>query len=109
MPTPSLIAIPADDSSKGRQRPVGESACDWLKHKNPKGLCTVSTPPTITISLERDVSSRTARYTAANEEAQAASTAKFTPPRLKRFATRPAATFNRIPAKESSVQRGSRS
>src|SRR5579883_1231905 len=43
------------------------------------------------------------------DEAQAASTVKFTPPRLKRLAIRPATTLGRMPAKESSVHAGRRS
>ena len=51
-------------------------------------------------------SSRTPAYSAASDEPHAASIAMFGPPRLNRFATRPAATFSRMPGNESSVHSG---
>jgi hypothetical protein len=76
------------------------------KARYPKEFCIVSTAPTTTTSLVPASSSRAPRCTAAREEAQAASTVQFIPPRSKRLATRPAVTLTRIPGKESSVHGG---
>jgi hypothetical protein len=50
----------------------------------------------------------TAWYTAASDEAQAASVVRFMPPKFSRLAMRPAATLGKMPAKESSVHSGRR-
>src|SRR3546814_16026327 len=46
---------------------------------------------------------------AASDEAQAASTVRLTPPKSRRLAMRPAATFGSTPANDSSVHSGKRS
>ena len=54
------------------------------------------------------MSSFTPWYTAASDEAQAASVVKFTPPKLRRLAMRPGTTLSSSPAKVSSVHSGRR-
>ena len=54
-------------------------------------------------------SSLTAKSIAAREEAQAASTVKFDPPKSKRLATRPAITLEIKPGNVSCVHSGKRS
>ncbi len=68
-------------------------------------LCR-SAPPHSTTSLVPPTSSLQATSTAANEEAQAASTVKLAPPRSSRLAIRPEITLASMPGKESSVSRG---
>ena len=106
---PSLIAMPFALWSKVRGVPFGDRACVFEKHRKPNGLCTVSMPPAIARLLRPDSSSLTAIEIAANEDAQAASTVKFRPPKSMRLATRPAATLSSVPAKDSSVHSGRRS
>ena len=59
---------------EGRQRPRGENACVLLKARYVNGFCTVSTPPSRTMSAAPWRSSRTARFRAARDDPQAAST-----------------------------------
>ena len=77
-----------------------------LSHRSCPAQWTASAPITTATSLVPLFNSRTPAYSAASDDPQAASMAMFGPPRLNRFATRPAATFSRMPGNESSVHSG---
>ena len=62
-----------------------------------------------TMSLVPASSSLRPIYIASMDDAHAASTEQLSPPRSRRFATRPAATLSRNPGKVSSVHSGRRS
>ena len=106
--TPSLMTMPSASRSKLRATPCGESACVLLKQKYENTDCIVSTPPAIAIEQRPLSSACTAASTAAKEDAQAASTVKFAPPKSNRFATRPADTLSKMPGNDSSVHSGRR-
>jgi len=69
-----------------------------------KGELSQHTPPEIIISERFSSKSETAILIAASDPAQAASTTQFVPPKLKRFAIRPAITFPNKPGNEFSSQ-----
>ena len=100
--------MPSALASKVRHRPRGDSACVFENAMKSSGFWQASQPPTIAMSALPVSISRAPIITAASDEPQAASTVKFTPPRSKRLATRPAITFKRIPGKLSSVHSGRR-
>ena len=67
----------------------------------------MSIAPTTAILTSPCLSLLTATSKAAREDAHAASTVQLVPPKLNLFATLPAETFGRIPAKLSLVHFGS--
>ena len=104
MPMPSPRMVPSAPASNGLASPLGESAGVLLKHMYMKMSLKVSTPPVRTASARPAASSSAARCTAPSEEAQAASTTQFVPPRFRRLAMRPAMTLPSRPGKEVSFQ-----
>jgi len=104
MPTPSLSRVPSESSENGRMDPSAERAGVLLKHMNMKMSLKVSTPPVMTTSERPAESSAAARWMAARELAQAASTTQFVPCRSRRLAIRPATTFPSRPGNEPSCQ-----
>ena len=102
MPMPSPRMVPSPDASKGRASPVGDSAGVLLKHMNMKMSLKQSEPPVTAMSASPVCSSMAAMCMAESELAHAASTTQLVPPRLKRFATRPATTLPSSPGKELS-------
>ena len=67
----------------------------------------VSMPPAMATLATPLSSSCTAFFKAASDEPHAASTVWLVPPKSKRLATRPAATFSNSPENDSSFQSGS--
>ena len=105
MPNPSPIIMPSELVSNVRTLSLLEKAGVLLKHKYIKIELSVSTPPEIIMSERCSVNSLIAKRMALRELAQAASTTQLIPPKLKRFATRPAMTLPSMPGKEFSSQR----
>ncbi len=102
MPSPSRV--PSALRENGRTSPVGERIWVLEKHMCMKMSFSVSAPPVITVSHRPEASSSNARWTAAIELAQAASTTQFVPPRFSRLLMRPATTLPSSPGKELSCQ-----
>ena len=104
MPSPSPRIVPSQVASNGFEFPVGERAGVLLKHIYMKISLNVSRPPLKATSQRPVLSSRMARFSAPIELAQAASMTQLVPPRSRRLAIRPAATFPRRPGNEFSCQ-----
>ncbi len=96
--------VPSPSASNGFASPVGDRAGVFEKHMYMKMSLNVSTPPVTTTSDRPAASSSTARWTALNELAQAASTTQLVPPRSSRLAIRPATTLPSSPGKLFSCQ-----
>ena len=106
IPPPSPIIVPSAAAENGRQCPDADIAGVLLKHMYMKIVFSASTPPVITRSLVPSCSSPIPMCSAASELAHAASVTQLVPPRLKRFATRPATTLPRQPGNVFSFHSG---
>ena len=84
--------------------PESERAGVLLKQVNIKISLKVSVPPVRTMSAAPALSSDIAKWTAAKELAQAASTAQLVPCKSRRLAIRPATTLPNRPGNEFSCQ-----
>ncbi len=103
---PSPITKPSAPSAYGRV-PLGDSAPIAQNFTKLDTPMLRSTPPVTATSYACSVRPSTAAFIAAIAEAQAASTVKFGPWRLKRLAIRPAMQLLSSPGIESSVIPGS--